>query len=78
MGLRFKKIFFFHLAMKIYIEKEDSIIEKNFSGAATELLEELKINPTTVVVIRNNELINEKVLLNNKDDIKILSVISGG
>ena len=64
--------------MKIYIEKEDSIIEKNFSGAATELLEELKINPTTVVVIRNNELINEKVLLNNKDDIKILSVISGG
>lgn len=64
--------------MKIYIEKGDNYIEKNFSGSADKLLEELEINPVTVIVVSNNELVCEQDVLKNKDDVKILSVISGG
>ena len=43
-----------------------------------DLLKKLNINPVTVIVSRNNELILEDERLNDKDDIRILSVISGG
>jgi len=64
--------------MKIYIEKQDKhlVLEKEFSGA--ELLRELDINPSTIILVRNNEVILEDEILKKDDDIKILSVISGG
>jgi len=42
------------------------------------LLDKLKINPVTVIVSRENELITEEERLKDKDKIRILSVISGG
>jgi sulfur carrier protein ThiS len=42
------------------------------------LLNKLKINPVTVIVSRNNELILGDEKLKNDDEIRILSVISGG
>jgi len=50
----------------------------NFKGTVLELLDKLKINPETVIVTKNNELVNQEEKLNDKDDIKILSVVSGG
>ena len=64
--------------MKIYLQKQDRKIERDFSGTAEKLLKELNINPITVVVTKNNQLISMKEQLDNKDNIKILSVISGG
>lgn len=64
--------------MNIYIEKKNKTISMKFKGSVKELLQKLKINPETVLVARNNELVTEDTILNNSDNIKILSVISGG
>lgn len=64
--------------MKIFIEKTNKKIEKNFTGTVRKLLNELKINPETVLVTRNNKLITEDVKLKDQDEVKILSVVSGG
>ena len=63
--------------MKIYIEKTNEYKELEAS-TVKEVLTKLKINSTTVIVTKNNELVTEDEKLNNKDEIKILSVISGG
>ena len=63
--------------MKVYLEKtnEHKKVEAKTVG---ELLTKLKINPTTIIVVRNNELVTEYEKISSKDEIKILSVISGG
>lgn len=64
--------------MKIYIEKENKNIEIKFNGNINLILKKLKINPETVIITKNNELISENEKLKDKDSIKILSVVSGG
>ncbi len=63
--------------MNVYLEKTDEYKEVEASSIK-ELLEKLKINPTTVIVTKNNELVTEDEKISKKDEIKILSVISGG
>ena len=43
-----------------------------------ELLNKLNINPTTVIVSRNDHLVTEEVKLKEEDDIKIIPIVSGG
>ena len=64
----------------IFIDKENKNInvELNDNAIVLDLLKKLDINPVTVIVSRNSELILEDEKLNNNDKIKILSVISGG
>ena len=66
--------------VSIFIDKENknTKLELNSKSIVSDLLKELKINPVTVIVSRNNELILEDEELNNDDELKILSVISGG
>jgi len=66
--------------MKIYIEKQNKLLELKADKArnGTRLLEELSINPDTVILVKNNEVILPEEDLSEADDIKILSVISGG
>ena len=64
--------------MKIYIEKDDKHIEETFKGKVSELLRKIGVNPETVIVVRNNELITEEDSVKNSDTIKLISVISGG
>lgn len=63
--------------MKVFIDKTNEIKEIE-AKTVKELLLKLKINPTTVIVARNNELVIEEQILSSKDEIKVLSVISGG
>ncbi len=49
-----------------------------FKGSVLELLKKLNINPETVLVTKNNELVNHEEKLEDKDSVKILSVVSGG
>ena len=49
-----------------------------FNGTVLELLNKLNINPETVLVTKNKELVNQEEKLNDKDSVKILSVVSGG
>ncbi len=61
----------------ISLEREERIIKMK-EVEIKEILKKLKINPTTVIIARNNELITEDVKLNKDDVIKIIPVISGG
>ena len=63
--------------MKVYVEKQDKLLELE-KKSIRELLDELKINPNTVIIVKNNEIVLEDEQLDDNDDIKILSVISGG
>ncbi len=65
--------------VNVFVDRENKneVLELQ-NPTVSELLKELKINPVTVIVTRNNELILEDEKLFNGDGIKILSVISGG
>ena len=63
--------------MRVFIERSNE--KKDVTASSVkELLVALKINPTTVLVVKNNELVTEDAALKNTDEIKLLSVISSG
>ncbi len=64
--------------MNIYIEKENKQLELDKECTGLELLKELKINPTTVLLVNNNEVVLPEEKLSKDSNIKILSVVSGG
>jgi len=64
--------------MKVYVEKENKYLEINKSLSGEQLLKDLNINPTTVILVKNNEVILSDELLSETDEVKILSVVSGG
>ena len=63
--------------MKVFMEKTNKTVNAE-AKTVKELLTKLKLNPTIVIVTRNNEIILESEKINKTDKIKILSVISGG
>jgi len=63
--------------IKVYIEKTDEYKELSLKSLK-EIMKELKINPTTVIITNNGELITEDAEIKISDDICFLSVISGG
>lgn len=63
--------------MKVFIEREDKEVNVK-AKTVKELLKKLNINPVTVIVAKNNELVTDDTKLSEKDDIKLISVISGG
>jgi thiamine biosynthesis protein ThiS len=66
------------IKVNIISENKEKEINIKESSLVKDLLEELKINPVTVIVARNNEVISENEKLSKQDKIKILPVISGG
>ncbi len=63
--------------MKVFIERTNEHREVEAS-TVRELLTKLNVNPTTIIVTKNNELVTEDEKINDKDDIRLISVISGG
>ena len=67
------------MKVTIFNEREQTTEEINFSGKnVKQLLEFLKINPETVIVVRSNEVLLDDELIKNKDTVELLSVVSGG
>ena len=64
--------------MNIFNEKDRTTTTIDFEGTVQDLLNKLHINSETVLVTRNSEVLTEDQILNNKDSIEILSVVSGG
>ena len=68
--------------MKIYIEKDSKSlnlsIKKSEKIDGKKLLIKLKINPSSVILVKNDEVVLEDEIFENKEEIKILSVVSGG
>jgi sulfur carrier protein ThiS len=57
---------------------KDSVTKNVEASTLKEVYTKLKINPTTVIASKNNELIIESTKLDSEDKIKIIPVISGG
>jgi len=67
------------MELTIFKERENSTKKIIFSGSTVaDLLQQLKINRETVIIIRQQEVLIESEPLDNGDHIKILSMISGG
>lgn len=64
--------------MDVFIESDNKKKRIKFNGTVSELLTKLEVNPETIIVSKNNELVTEGEQLTDKDDVKLLSVISGG
>ena len=59
-------------------ENKDKTIELDSNLSVKDLLAKMKINPVTVIVSKNNNVITEDEKLKDKDEIRLISVISGG
>ncbi len=63
--------------MKVYLERTNEYKDVQ-AASVKEVLAQLKINPTTVLVAKNGQLVTEGASVQDSDTIKIISVISGG
>ena len=68
------------IRVSVFVDRENknARLELDSSSSVSDMLKKLRINPVTVIVSRNSELVLEDEKLNDNDEIKILSVISGG
>jgi len=64
--------------MEVFIEADNTIKKVKFNGTVLQLLKKLNVNSETVIISKNDELVTEDEKLTDKDDVKLLSVISGG
>lgn len=64
--------------MEVFIEKTDERKRLKFSGTVEALLRKLKLNPESVLVVKDKTVVTEKDRISDKDSVEILSVVSGG
>lgn len=57
---------------------EEKTIEIANNSSVKDLLAKMEINPVTVIVSRDNNILTEDEKLEDKDNIRLISVISGG
>lgn len=63
--------------VKVFIEKENKKINLKAKDI-DEIMKKLNINKEEVIIVKNNELTPRNEKLKDTDEIKFLSVISGG
>ena len=59
-------------------ENKEKTIDLDVNSSVKDLLSKMNINPVTVIVSKDNNIIMENEKINDKDKIKLISVISGG
>ena len=59
-------------------ENKEKIVEVDENSSVKDLLGKMKINPVTVIVSKDNNILTEDEKINDRDKIKLISVISGG
>lgn len=59
-------------------ENKERTIEVSRNASVKDLLNKMNVNPVTVIVSRGNDIITEDEKVNDKDKIRLFSVISGG
>jgi len=64
--------------MPMKVKYQGKVTEVKGNCRVKEVLRELGINPETVLVVREGELLTEDTRLSEDDQIEIISVISGG
>ena len=68
------------MRISVFFDREnmEKTIEIGKNSSVKGLLANMKINPVTVIVSRDNNIITEDEKINDNDKIKLFSVISGG
>ena len=66
------------MKVNVFYDKEDRKETIEVDGTVKDLLKKMNINETTVIVARDDQIILSDSPLKENDDIKILSVVSGG
>jgi sulfur carrier protein len=61
----------------VFLKNAKTVAVKQ-NASVLDALEALKINPETVIVKRGKEIVTEEEALNNKDEIEIIKIVSGG
>ena len=64
--------------MKVRLRNPDRELDVAGGRPVREVLDELGVNPDTVLVIRDRELVTREVLLADADEVEVRPVISGG
>jgi len=66
--------------IKVYIERQnvEKSIKIDHGTQIKDILSHLKINPVTVIVAKNNEVVPEDTEVADGDFLQVISVISGG
>ena len=65
--------------IEVYFEREQTKKKIEFSGTTVDdLLKQLNVNPETVLVTKNEEVVTEDEKLSDNDSLELLNVISGG
>ena len=64
--------------MKVYLERDDSFKVVKFNGLVKDFLKKQGFEEESVLIVRNSELLTLDDTLSDTDEIKILSVVSGG
>jgi len=64
--------------MYLFIEKTNERKKISFKGSLKELLALQGINLSTVLLIKNKEVVLEDEVVGESDEVELLSVISGG
>ena len=64
-------------SVSVFIERKNikSMVE---ADNLTELLKKTEVNPETVLIALNGVLVTKNAIIKDGDEIKLLSVISGG
>ncbi len=65
------------MKIKVFIERNNLTREIDVDNI-NDMFNKLNVDKNTVLITRNNELLTGNEELNNNDEIKLLSVISGG
>jgi len=66
--------------VEIYLEREDKTLNLEISEnkKIKDLLKEMNISISSVIITKNEQVTLEDDIVKNTDKIKILSVVSGG
>ena len=68
-----------NMEITVFNERAQSTEQLEFTGTTVqELLAQIEVNPETILVIKNGEVITHDHQLEHQDFIELLSVISGG
>jgi sulfur carrier protein len=73
-------LFILFMQIQIFLDrkKEEKTVEVDENTSVKDLLTKINVNPVTVIVSKDNNILTEDEKLNDNDKIKLISVISGG
>jgi len=64
--------------MKVIIRRPRREVEMSGSRRVRDLLQELQINPETVLVVRGEELLTPDEVVKDEETVEVVPAISGG